>query len=71
MIRLNLNPGSAGKKKAAGAPVLELYNLKKDPSETTDVAKDNPEIVAKMLEIAKAQHVPTKLWPIKVLDGGQ
>ncbi len=68
MIRHNLHPPGAGKKKAAPAPSLELYDLATDPTETKDVAKQHPEIVAKMLAIAKAQRVPTKLWPIAVLD---
>ncbi len=69
MIRLNLH-SAGGKKKAAGAPALELYDLAKDPNETTDVAAQHPDIVAKMLALAKEQHVPTKLWPISALDGG-
>lgn len=69
MIRLNLH-SAGGKKKAAGPPALELYDLAKDPNETTDVAAQHPDIVAKMLALAKEQHVPTKLWPISALDGG-
>ncbi len=68
-IRLNLHPpAGAKKKKAAGSTELELYNLKTDPAETTNVAAQHPEIVARLLAIMKEQHVPTKLWPISVLD---
>lgn len=72
-IRLNLNPPTGGKKKQAapGSTELELYNLKTDPAETTNVASKNPEIVARMLAVMKEQHVPSKLWPIRVLDGPQ
>ncbi len=75
-IRLNLNPpsGAAAKKKQAAGSTsteLELYNLKTDPAETTNVAAQHPEIVAKMMAIMKEQHVPSKLWPIRALDGAQ
>ncbi len=70
-IRLNLHPTPNAKKKAApanGSTAIELYNLKTDPAETTNVAAQHPEVVARLAAIMKAQHVPTKLWPIKVLD---
>ena len=66
-IRLNLHvpPG----KKQAAAPVFELYDLEADPTETRDVAAANPDVVARLMAIMKEQHVPTKLWPIRALDG--
>jgi arylsulfatase A len=68
-IRLNLHPPEAGKKaKNAGPVTLQLYDLAKDPAETTDVAAKNPDVVRKLSAIMKEQHVPTKLWPIRVLD---
>ena len=36
---------------------VELYNLNKDVSETTDVAAANPKILAKMEELFKKAHV--------------
>jgi hypothetical protein len=33
-----------------------LYNLTKDPSQTTNVASNHPTIIADMRKIMKAQH---------------
>ncbi len=70
-IRLNLHPPTGGKKKQTtpGSTDLELYNLRTDPAETTNVAAQHPEIVARMMAVMKAQHVPSPLWPIRALDG--
>jgi arylsulfatase A-like enzyme len=43
----------------AGAP-LELYNLKTDPAEKSDVAAANPEIVHKLEPVLKAAHQPPR-----------
>ncbi|MBL9202859.1 MAG: arylsulfatase [Opitutaceae bacterium] len=70
-IRQNLHPAANAKKKAsapAGSTAIELYNLKDDPAETTNVAAKHPDVVAKLAAIMKREHVPTALWPIKVLD---
>ncbi len=70
-FRTNLNPpANATKKKqpAPGGTAIELYNLKTDPAETTNVAAQHPEIVAQLTAIMQREHVPTKLWPIKALD---
>jgi arylsulfatase A len=66
-IRTGLHPASAKGKQQSTA--LELYDLAKDPAETTDVAAQHPDVVAKLSAILKAQHVPSKLWPIRALDG--
>ena len=66
LVRQNLNPGP--KQKNPPAPATELYNLAKDPSESTNVATENPGIVENLLSIAKEQHVPSTLFPIRVLD---
>ena len=47
---------------AGGKP--RLYNLKDDISETTDIAADNPEIVAELIEVIKEQHVDSPMFPI-------
>ncbi|HEV3142390.1 MAG TPA: arylsulfatase [Gemmataceae bacterium] len=65
-LRLNLNPGPKATKQTPGA--IELYDLKNDPNETTNVAKDHLDIVAKMAEILKREHVPSKLFPLRALD---
>jgi arylsulfatase A len=69
LVRQNLHPGP--KQKNPPTPTAELYNLVKDPSETTDVAKEHPEIVENLLSIAKEQHVPSALFPIRALDGAK
>jgi arylsulfatase A-like enzyme len=70
-IRLNLHlaPNAPAKKKqGAGTTAIELYNLATDPAETTNVAAQNPDVVARLAAIMKREHVPAKLWPIRVLD---
>jgi arylsulfatase A-like enzyme len=48
----------------AGEPI-ELYNLKSDIGEKTDVAKQNPEIVAKLDNYLKTARTEDANWPIK------
>lgn len=47
---------------------IELYNLKDDIGETTDVAATHPEIVAKMDRLMREQHVPSKEFPFPAID---
>ena len=66
-IRQNL----VGKGKAkAKAPNLhiELYNLRNDERQTKDVSAQHPEIVAQLERLMREQHVPSKDFPIPVLD---
>lgn len=49
-------------------PKLELYDLSKDPSESTDLAESDPDQAASMLEILKREHVPSKVFPLKAID---
>ena len=51
------------------APRAELYDLAKDPLETTDVAADHPQIVAKLEQVGRQQHVKSELFPLPGLDG--
>ncbi len=68
-IRTNLNPRGKGKKAEQQKPgALELYDLAKDPHETTDVAAQHPDIVAKLSAIMKEQHTPSTVFPIRFLD---
>jgi arylsulfatase A-like enzyme len=48
-VRLNVRTGNPSD--------IELYNLKLDPSEITNVANENPEMVAEMLKRMKDSHV--------------
>lgn len=66
-IRTNLHPRGRTPVKEPGP--LELYDLASDPTESRNVAAENPAVVAKMQRIMKEQHVPSKLWPIAALDG--
>ncbi len=46
----------------------ELYNIAKDIGEKHDVADQHPEIVARLEKLMKQQHVPSDVFPLKVLD---
>ncbi|MHC4463518.1 MAG: sulfatase-like hydrolase/transferase [Planctomycetota bacterium] len=43
---------------------LELYDLSTDIGETTNIANQNPEIVAKIEEYMKTAHTPSQLFPL-------
>jgi arylsulfatase A-like enzyme len=47
-----------------GAP-LELYNLKTDIGETTDVAAKHPEVVARIEAYLKTARTESKQWPLQ------
>ena len=47
---------------------IELYNLKDDLGENTDVAANNSQIVAQAREIMRTAHVPSKLFPLVPID---
>ena len=53
------NKGKGGDARPASMHV-ELYNLKSDPHETTDVAAQHPEIVAKIEKVMREQHTPSR-----------
>ncbi len=46
----------------AGEP-LELYNLKSDPSEKSNVAEQNPEVVARIEQYLKGARTESEHWP--------
>jgi len=48
---------------------IELYDLKADVAESTDVAARHPDVVARIRDLMKREHNPSKLFPIKALDG--
>lgn len=49
--------------KAAPDGPIELYNLKTDPKESTNVAGQNPQLVAEMRKIMKEAHTPSSVFP--------
>jgi len=48
---------------AFGKPI-EIYNITKDPGETQDLAKDQPELVKHAEEIFAKAHRPDPNWPL-------
>ena len=48
---------------------IELYDLDKDPSETTDVAAQHADIVARLAALLREQHVKSSIFPLRALDG--
>ena len=47
---------------------IELYDLAADLSETKDLASKHPDIVEKIKKMMMDQHVPSKEFPIAVID---
>jgi arylsulfatase A len=45
-----------------GAP-LELFDLARDPAETTDVASEHPAVVAKIEAYLRTARTPSERWP--------
>ncbi len=51
-------------RKTLGQP-LELYNLKRDPSESKNVARNNPEIIKDFESYLRSARTGSRLWPIR------
>lgn len=49
-------------------PHIELYDLEKDPRETTDIATQHPDIVKHIKELMAQAHRPNKDWPLLVSE---
>jgi len=47
---------------------IELYNLRADPGEATNVAALYPSVVAKIEASMRAQHTPSQEFPLPALD---
>jgi arylsulfatase len=47
---------------------LELYDLDASARERHDVAEEHPEVVARMLALLEREHVPSREFPMLVLD---
>jgi arylsulfatase len=48
--------------------VTELYDLKADPNETTDVAAKHPDVLKKLEARMVEQHTPSKVFPLQAVD---
>lgn len=46
----------------------ELYNLKDDPAETTDVAAKNSDLLTKLTDLMRAQHMKSEIFPLPGID---
>lgn len=66
IIRTNLLP--RGKSADAQPGPFELYNLADDPAESKDLAEKYPWVTDELVKIVAAEHTPSKLFPIPVLD---
>ena len=47
---------------------IELYNLEEDISEQNDISLKYPDIVEKIREIMKKEHVPSDIFPFEQID---
>ena len=65
-IRRNLNPPPRAKDQTPGP--LELYNLATDPTESHNIAPDQPAIATQLQTLLQSEHTPSALFPMKVLD---
>jgi arylsulfatase A-like enzyme len=65
-IRTNLNRPTKNTPPGSGA--VELYDLAADPGETRNLAAEHPDKVAELTRLMAAQHRPSTLFPIRLLD---
>jgi arylsulfatase A-like enzyme len=49
---------------------IELYNLKTDPTEQTDVATENPEVVSRIADLMKQEHTSAQIERFKITQLG-
>ena len=47
-------------------PPMVLYDLQNDIGETTDVAKQYPEIIKKIQDYVKTAHTESEYWPMDI-----
>ena len=67
-LRKNLLAKGAKAKAAKPDYHIELYNLHDDPTESTDVSANHPDVIAKIEKIMREQHTPSKEFPFPALD---
>lgn len=54
-----------------GNTKIELYNLARDVGEAKDLSAQHPDLVKRIGQIMAEQHVPSALFPLKVLDAAR
>lgn len=52
-------------RKGGWSGTIELYDLSKDIGETTDLAKQHPELIKRMTAIMKKEHEPHPIWNLE------
>ncbi|HEX4071275.1 MAG TPA: sulfatase-like hydrolase/transferase, partial [Planctomycetaceae bacterium] len=52
-----------------GSNSVELYDMRTDLGETSDVAGKHPKVVKQILAIARQAHVPSPLWKVPKAGG--
>jgi len=67
MVRMGKWKG-VRKEMSKGNMHIELYNLEEDISEQNDISLKNPDIVEKIREIMKIEHVPSDIFPFEQID---
>jgi len=78
-VRQNLNRPVAGaankkgaaRKKVANQPdqiITELYDLQADPTESSNIAANHPDVVKRLEGIMKSEHEPSAVFPFRLLD---
>lgn len=63
-----IRSGLMGKKANVTNLKVALYDLENDPAETTDVAEENPDIVAKIEGLMRSERTVSADFPIPLLD---
>jgi len=59
---------AAGPKQPEKAQPTELYDLAADPGESTDVAAEHPDVVARLEALMDREHEPHPDWPLPFAD---
>ena len=52
-----------------GAPLLALYDLSADPTESVDLSARQPEVVATLEALMDRSHQPSEGFPLPTVDG--
>lgn len=53
---------------ARGNTTVQLYNLAEDVGEKNDVAKQHPQVVARLEGLMKREHTPSAIFPLRPFD---